>query len=352
MSYPSVSTTTILPASGALNLTAISSLSGIKGVSVGAATKPYRLSEFRGQDFDIPSGSNPIKFSNFKGAVSYNYNYSLIVNAGLTSGAENINVYYYSNSNIVQNTYKVKPLGEISRMLNLQTKGSSTLSTDTFALKSAIVTASWSGLMDHDVGLWMQINNSTYTHQDKKISSKNITMSQPTFQGFIQQIEAGLDVVIAPEIVQDISNKYVVDPNAITNLTKKDTLYFATNVETIVARLNLYFKQLTGVKTYSITAISYQVATKKLTLNLSTYETVASPLCYLVGYAHEPRSGVNYGSVSIQVDLSKYPIQLGAPINFYMGPGPGSPGGGYKWGVGGSIALNITVKNTPLITVT
>lgn len=351
MSYPSVSTTTILPTSGSLNLTTISALSGIKGASIGAASKPYRLSEFRGQDFDIPSGSNPIKFSNFRGAVSYNYNYSLIVTSGLTTGAEDVNLYYYSNNNIIQNTYKVKPLGEISRMLNLQTKGSSTLSTDTFALKSAIVTASWSGLMDHDVGLWMQINNNTYAHQDKKLSSKTIKLNQPTFQGFIQQVEAGLDITIAPEIVRDLTNKLILNPSASANLANKNLFYFATNVDTIVSRLNLYFEQLTGSKTYSI-ALSYKSNKNELTLQLATYASTTSPLCYLLGNAHEPKSGVNFASKSITVNLAMYPIQLGTPINFYMGPGPGNPSNGYKWGVNGSIALNITVQNTPLITVT
>jgi len=348
MSYPSASTTTILPVSGTIRFSQIASLSGNKGASIGTASKPYRLSEFAGQDYDIPNTSKPVRFSNFYGAINYNYNYLLYLNSGLSTGVQDTDLFYYDNSKISQAPYKAKSLGNISRMLKLQTKETpNILTTDTFALKSATLNASWQGILDDSVSLWMQINNQTYSYTSKQLSTQQLTITNATFNSFIQTIETGLDITIAPEIVKSLQDTLVINPFSKTN---SDNFYLAKGVNDVIAKLNNYLKTLGGAKLYSIGG--QNATSKNFTFSISTYSQTTAPLCYLLGYAYEPRKGQNFASKSITVNLSNYPIQLGYPVNLYMGPGPTTPASGRLWGVGGSMTLSINIVNTPLITVT
>jgi len=349
MGYPNDSTTQILPTTGSLALTEISSLSGnYESGGIGPLTVPYRLSELGGQDTDIPISPNPIRFSQFRGAINYNYNYRLLL-TGLSEGSNYNNTYplfYRSGLNNYQNPYSVVNLSNISRFLTLKTKGSSVDVSDTFVRRDGKLNCSISGYLDHDVTLWMQINNELRISKiQNNTAVGTVELLANPKQNLLDQLLTGLND-IAPELVTTLTGTSQLDPFKVTSSTLANIL----QGDSIIAALNRAAADAaTGTNalykfagTKSLTNTNNAVVVTKV-----TYEDKLAPLCYSVGSMrhHERKQG--WSSASFSVDLSKYPIDSNSEINFYIGEGPGAPRQGHIWG---STSLAIDIINTPTTT--
>ena len=355
MSYPAVSTTTILPTTGSLALTTIASLSGIRQTTpsliIGADTAPFRFSNLRGQDLDIPTGSAPLRFSNFRGAINYNYNYSLYIASGLSTGVQDTDIYYRASNGNYLAPYKAKSLANISKYLTLYTKGASTNSTYIYALRNAVINATWAGVIDDTVTLWMQINNDSIPTISKTITNQTVSITtNTTVPGFISSVLAGLNIQIAPSIITTLDNQIAVNPFTIdtsTTISKSNLLNFSTNVTSILTKLNEYLATIPGAKTYNLSYTSVTKTGVQLTQTAS-YIAKTTPLCYVLGSASEPSRGQHYVTKSVSVNLALYPITAGSTINFFIGPGPTTPTQGNQW----NVTLLLSVINTPGITYT
>ena len=360
MAYPGETTTAILPITGSLSLSTIGTLSGViispPGFSPDIA--PYRLSNFRGQDFDIPTGSNPIKFSNLRGAINYKRNYTLYIggNSILVTGSQDVgSLYYRGNGGIHGAPYGAKSLSNISNLLDIKIKGSSTNSADTFALTTGTINASWAGDIDHDVTLWMQINNDTVHVYSKQISSTTIEVSRDIpLTDFITQLTSNLGVAIAPEVVTTLAGEQVLNPfTPVTSIFSGiiNIAAFTVNTNNLLTRLKAVLNNLSANTSYEV-SLSKTTASK-LTFKASTYVKVFAPLCYPVGTASHHVSKNGWATASVAISLYQYPISPGSVIKFYIGPGPGTPASGSLWGLNtGGMMLTLDVVNTPRITYT
>ena len=333
MSYPGATTTDILPVTGSLSLSTIGTLSGIKiSPTIGPDTAPYRLRDFRGQDFDIPTGNDPIKFSSLRGAINYKRNYHLYIarpNDFLTTGnIDTDDLYYRSQTDILRAPYGAKSLGSISSMLDIKIKGSSTNSADTFALtKGGVIVASWEGYINSQVTLWMQINNDTHPIISKASPlsiSESLFVKKTKLADIITSLAASQNITIAPEILKNTLGELKLNP-----LTPvESTNIFTQNSGALLRRLALIFNAYTG--------IGYEIdigQSKKTTvlLKVSSYNVGSfAPLCYAVGSVSA--SCQKLVSSACTIPLSKYPISSGSIIKFYMGPGPSNAKGGSVWG--------------------
>jgi len=348
MSYPIATTTGILPVTGSLSLSTIGTLSGIKiSPTIGPDTAPYRLRDFRGQDFDIPTGNDPIKFSSLRGAINYKRNYILFIggNSRLVTKSQDIpDLYYRSPTGILRAPYGAKSLGSISSVLDIKIKGSSTNSADTFALTTGAINASWFGKIGHDVTLWMQINNDTHPIISKALPpsiSESLFERKTKLIDIITSLAASRDITIAPEILSNTLGELKLNP--LTQVS--NTNIFTQNNSTLLRRLALIFNAYTGVG-YEI---SIGQSTKAMvSLKVSSYSMSFAPLCYAVGTASHHAGGVGQATATATILLSKYPISPGSVIKFYIGPGPGTSGDGAKWGTNpGGMTLTLNVVNTP-----
>ena len=340
MGYPNVSTTQILPTTGSLALTEISSLSGnYVGGGVGPLTAPYKLSELGGQDTDIPTSPSPIKFSQFRGAVNYNHNYRLLL-TNLGEGlADTYPLYYYT---FAQNPYAVINLSNISRLLTLNTKGSSTNSDDTFVRRDAILNCSIAGYLDDGVTLWMQINNNVVATRTKLSgeTTRRIDVPSNSNETLLNNILKGIDS-LAPDLVTTLTNSKELD---IFKRQINDKLYYTPS--SILTKLNSIIDSVAGKsnQTYTVIGRSSPNGIYSFDLKTSTYEATVSPLCYTLGGMYHPARGQGWSSAEFTVKLEKYQINTGTPINLFIGAGPGAPRQGNIWG---STTLTVDITNTP-----
>lgn len=344
-------TTLILPTSGNIVFSKISALSGSTGTEkFGPQTAPYKLSRVRGQDYDIPTGStSPIKFSQLKGAINYNYSYTLL-RSGLGAGdSDTYPLYYYNNSGVQQNNYGVVNLSNISSLFTLKTKGSSINPIDTFVRKDAKLICTLNGYLDVDVSLWMQINNQTYI-------TKVVTGSTVEFLD-VRKIKPGstlLDDVIAgikqiaPVLVTTLQGDSLLDP--FKNVVSTSTIDYTTAPSNILKALNkaaLNINELDPTAEYSISPAHASEHQRELNFKIvrKTYSVLnTAPVCYSLGKIHHGDRKQGWVANTFSVDLQKYPIKPGSTIKLFVGAGPGVDRQGHIWG---STSLRVDIINKP-----
>jgi len=349
-------TTLILPTSGNIAFSKISALSGITGIeSFGSQPAPYKLSRLRGQDLDIPTGiSSPIKFSQLKGAINYNYSYTLL-RSGLGAGdSDTYPLYYYSGGSIQQNSYGVVNLSNISNLFTLKTKGSSTNPIDTFVRKDAKLICTLHGYLDVDVSLWMQINNQSYITKvatGTTIEFLDVTKINPG-STLLNDLITGIKQ-IAPVLVTTLQGDSLLDP--FKNVVSTSTIDYTTAPSNILKALNkaaLSNNELDPTVEYSIArqpavtkylgGLQDQLIFKIVKNTYSVSNT--APICYSLGKIHHGDRKQGWARNIFSVDLEKYPIKPDSIIKLFVGAGPGVDRQGHIWG---STTLRVDIINKP-----
>ena len=325
--------TSFLPTTGAMSLSAhISTLQGLTASGgFGDLVPPLRFGSYYNQDRGMPISGQPIKFSNFRGAVDYQFNYQFDFTANSSYGQTHT-VFYKSNGAIHQNPYSVIALSSISDTLVFQTKGSTTNTAATVVRGNATLSGTLAGWLDHDVTLWMQFNNEEVDVTTKILGQQFVTLVNPTVNDILRKI-TDFNTIIAPKLVskrvgvllgQD--RTYILDPHINAEISD---ISFPIQSAGSLNQLVAYVNTLGTDKVYSanFTKNKNQITIK---VKMVTYSATTYPLVYrLAGLAHHDRSQGN-ASTSFSVELGQYPD--GETIKFFMGPGPGTPKSGALWG--------------------
>lgn len=325
--------TGFLPTTGPMALSAhISTLPGLTASGgFGDLVPPLRFGSYYNQDRGMPISGQPIKFSDFRGAVDYQFNYQFDFTANSSYGQTHT-VFYKSNGAIHQNPYSVIALSSISDTLVFQTKGSTTNTAATVVRGNATLSGTLAGWLDHDVTLWMQFNNEEVDVTRKISGQQFVTLVNPTVNDILRKI-TDFNTIIAPKLVskrvgvllgQD--RTYILDPHINSEISD---ISFPIQSAGSLNQLVAYVNTLGTDKVYSanFTKNKNQITIK---VKMVTYSATAYPLVYrLAGLAHHDRSQGN-ASTSFSVELGQYPD--GETIKFFMGPGPGTPSSGALWG--------------------
>lgn len=330
MGYPNNSTTQILPTTGSLALTEISALSGrYDSGGIGPLTAPYKLSELGGQDTDISIAPNPIRFSQFRGAINYNYNYKLIITDISFNDNDTYPLFYYTNTDLGENSYSVISLSNISRLLTLKTKGSVADDTDTFVRRDSKLNCTITGLIDHEFGLWMQINNEfkeTKIRTNTTVSGLSLQVNSKSsiFDQLISNVKQ-----IAPGLVKTLEGDTTLD--YFKTPTSATTNYIAARSNILEALNRAALNTSNANITYNVNYTNTLGSSLRFNIYTTTYETRLAPKCYLLGKVTEYSRGINWASASFSVDLSKYPINYGSEIKLFVGAGPAWMYTGYSF---------------------
>ena len=343
--------TSFLPTTGAMSLSAhISTLPGLTASgSFGDLIPPLRFGSYYSQDRAMPIPGQPIKFSNFRGAVDYQFNYQFDFTAKSSYGQTHT-VYYKSNGVTFKNPYSVIALSSISDAFVFQTKGSTTNTAATVVRGNATLSGTLAGWLDHDVTLWMQINNQVVDVTEKISGQESVKFINPTVNDILLKI-TDFNTIIAPKLVSKRGasglfgygdSTYILDPHINAEISD---ISFPIQSQGSLNQLVAYVNTLGTDKVYSA---NFAKNKSQIIINVKvvTYNVVTYPLVYkLAGLAHHERSQGN-ASTSFSVELGQYPIIYGTAIKFFIGPGPGTPQSGSLWG---NIKSKLVVLQTPTL---
>jgi len=314
----------------------ISTLPGLTASGgFGDLAPPLRFGSYYNQDRGMPISGQPIKFSDFRGAVDYQFNYQFDFTANSSYGQTHT-VFYKSNGAIHQNPYSVIALSSISDTLVFQTKGSTTNTAATVVRGNATLSGTLAGWLDCDVTLWMQFNNEEVDVTRKISGQQFVTLVNPTVNDILRKI-TDFNTIIAPKLVskrvgvllgQD--RTYILDPHINSEISD---ISFPIQSAGSLNQLVAYVNTLGTDKVYSanFTKNKNQITIK---VKMVTYSATAYPLVYRLAGLHHGDRGQGNASTSFSVELGQYPD--GETIKFFMGPGPGTPRQGALWGNIGS----------------
>lgn len=326
--------TSFLPTTGSLSLSAnIDILNGLSGLDIIEQPRPIRFSRYYNQDTDIPA-TGPLRFSDFRGAVDYQYNYLFQFDVNASKG-QTSTIYWYNNNKIEKNPYKVVALSALGVSFELHTKGTTTDPTDTVVRTDATLSGNFTGWMGAGVGLWLQINNQTHTLQTRRVLTDTYTLVSPSLNDIVENISKN-DTLIAPKLVKDSRGEFILDPyidisDAPKNFSISKRFAFSQKGELALNQLIKYINSLSSTRTY-VANFNNFYKYKRLTIDVYEYESGTFPLTHLLVRAVHSPKGSGYGTGTFNINLAKYLTQGGVSINLFMGPGPTAPVDGHIWG--------------------
>ncbi len=363
--------TYIFPLTGSLSLTTIDQLTGTSGVP---SAQPFKLSTFGGQDFDIPRGTT-LRYSDFYGAINYYKNigfrltnvgfsnYDPVANnrVGYTNNSQSTStildnavymVYYRNNGQVYRNPYYCLQFGDINGDLDIKTKHSTNTRTTTYALINANITFILNGYLDHDVTIYMQVNDEQYTDTVQS-NSTSTTLTNKSLTDILADLHLSKS---APQVIAAIGGENVPDPFLFITDPKvlilnpsllQNRVAFTNKSTAILNQLINYANTLSPNLQYTGTLAVDSHNVVSITLNQLTYTTANFPLCYSITTVEHHSPGQGNGGITATIKLNNYGVKLGDSVKFYMGAGPGSPTQGYIWG---NFTVNYNINNTPLLT--
>lgn len=329
----------VVPLTGAISLTLIDGLTGDGPGSVTVVPPPLRLSIFGGQDITIPVAPNPIKYSDFRGAMNYgNFTISLtnLSYNSITSTARAI--YYKKDNHNYANHYPVLYLGDVTPNAVFKTKTCTLTGTTSIVEQNATIDVSMYGFLDDGVTLLMQINDEQYNVVTTLSSTSTTTLSSNSLSDVLTQLR--LDNTIAPQLIRSTTGLVSPDPF----LQSTPTVAFVNQSNALLSQLTNYANSLSPVTQYSANLVLNSPTQTSIVVTTNTYNYISYPLCYPICSASHPARKQGWSGVNRSFTLSHYPVSQGDNLKFYIGPGPGTATNGHIWS---RFSLTIAVTNPP-----
>jgi len=271
--------------------------------SLSVSPNPVRISEYRHQDFDIPSAGSPIRFSDFKGAVNYLPN-TLLSFYNVSSNYKTP-LCYTSKGRLILYTSNTIYLGDLNANSIIRTKGapvaaatnSKGLSSSTYAMLDADIDVLISctdreddGDADDEFGLFFQKNtlgtDATKSNIYSVYTDVTLTLDHTTVKDFLQFLN--LDAT-APQVLDTIGTT-TLDGFIFTsgNANDKKTSYvFKKNTISILQRLIQISNQTNPQIQYTIDDTDHDWQSDvlykdigKIFVTQRTYANADVPLCH------------------------------------------------------------------------
>ena len=249
---------------------------------------PVKLSEYYHQDYDVPLSGNPVRFSNFLGAVNYWQNtllsvYSVPLNYNKT-------ISYYGPGNRVANyTGKSTYLGDINGDTIIRAKHSdSSFATNsaghvssTYAMLNGILVSSKIANTTTPTQIFLQKNGANTSATSTTYTETTISVNGKTYAQVFASLGLGS---IAPQTILNELGLSVLDP--FTFATSQAYFYFGFNTQSVLNRLVELSNQTNPSIQYAINDLRINNFTKTASFGISkrTYTSGASPLCYKIDY--------------------------------------------------------------------
>ena len=333
----------VIPLTGAISLTLIDQLSGDGPGSTVTVPAPFHLSTFGGQDVTIPVAPNPLKYSDFRGAINYD-NFSItLTNLSYSSVTSSYRqIHYKQNNHVYANPYSVVFLGDVSPDMVFKTRTSTVPHTTSFVQQNATIEVSMYGYLDDSVTLWMQISDESHQQVTTIANSTTVTLSSNSLEAVLTELNLNNNT-IAPQLIKTVLGATTPDP-FLPNTSNK--VAFINQSNTLLSQLANYSNSLSPTTQYTANLIIDKANVAKIIMQKNNYNYTTVPLCYGVCTARHPSRKQGWASASVTFNLSQYPVKQGDYLKFYIGPGPTAPRQGSIWD---SFQLTTTVTNPPRI---
>jgi hypothetical protein len=268
---------------------------------------PVRLSEYYQQDLNTPIVGQPIRFSNFLGAVNYIPDTTILFNKVPYNHQYQIaTVDDTLRTTLVPNL--VTKLADLNANSIIRTRSSSdasaanlngTVST-TYAMLNGVLNFNTFGSTSSDpITFYIQKNSNTINLTLATATSSVIAKVNPTIGDFLSYLNLN---AAAPAVV-NVLGQEAADPLINHN---RGTLYINSNSKNILNQLIVLSNQANPTQQYSLNItnnyffifeyITFTIITKK-------YYQINTPLCYKV--------------TGSSINLSKIPVNLGDVLTIY-----------------------------------